>query len=552
MSEVPLGCAPDGSLGAPLGATSLDDETIWSLSGARVDAPFPDAEAFCSASLLDLLRAGATHDPAAIALVNEAASLRYDEMLRLANRVACVVAGLVPPNRSIACLLPRTPQAMAGLLGCLLSGRLCMVMDPAHPIQRQEAVLLDAAPYALLLAEPVPFPFAGPVLLLRDALAVPVDEGDWVPDWNPDAPFVVYFTFGSSGRPKGIVLSARSVFYRALEIVHRGKLTPADCLFAPDIHVAGSGLSILIGVLAQGARVLLTDIAREGAGAVLRLIQRETVTCAVIHPPMMRLLFQLERAPLAFSALRYLRMGASGLSRMELASWRALLPSDCMIWHNYASTEALFLAAWCPPADDPGHEATVAVGMLQPSHDYALLAEDGSPVACGEPGELVLRTRYVALGEWVGGRMVPGRMPPVPGCPGWRFYRTGDVLRVQPDGYLRMLGRADRQVKINGIRVEPAEIEAIIRAQPGVSDAVVVAESTSAGVTLHGLVEAANTDRTALIAALRKRLAAALPMALRPSRLTVLDRLPMLPSGKIDLAALSRITQSHTNNLPNE
>ena len=82
-------------------------------------------------------------------------------------------------------------------------------------------------------------------------------------------------------------------------------------------------------------------------------------------------------------------------------------------WHTYASTEALFVASWQVPPDDRGPEATVAVGMPQPNHDYALLDEADRPVAPGDPGELVLRSRYLALGEWRQGHVVPGRLLPV-------------------------------------------------------------------------------------------------------------------------------------------
>jgi acyl-coenzyme A synthetase/AMP-(fatty) acid ligase len=107
-------------------------------------------------------------------------------------------------------------------------------------------------------------------------------------------------------------------------------------------------------------------------------------------------------------------------------------------------------------------------------------------------------------------------MSPVPGRPGWRTFHTGDLLRVQPNGMVRVTGRADRQVKINGVGVEPGEIEAILRAEPGVTDAAVVARTTPEGVTLHDFVAAADVDQSALVAALRQRLAVALPMALRP------------------------------------
>ncbi len=517
-----------------------DDGDAWCLPGARVAPPIPGAEAFSTSPLLTHLRAAAAADPKATALVGQSNSIQYGDMLRLAQNTAHAVANLAPPGRPVACLLPCTPEGITGLLGCLISGRLCLVLDPAMPPERLAALLADAVPAVILAAAPLKHPPAAPVLMLDTVLAS--SDADWRmgPDWNPDSPLAVHFTSGSSGRPKGIVLSSRSVLYRALDTNTAWGLTSADRVFCPSMPFAGSGLACLLGALSRGARVVLADLATEGAGAVLRLLEWEAVTCAMIQPPALRLLSSLERARTSFRALRALRSGASALTRADIAAWRLLLPPGCEILHTYASTEALIIAQWTLPADDRGPETTVAAGLRQALHEYALVGEDGRPAPPGEPGELVLRSRYLALGEWREGRLVPGAMRPVPGRSGWRFFRTGDLMLVQPDGMLRVLGRADRQVKINGVRVEPAEIEAVLRAEPAVTDAVVVARTVSGSVTLHGFVAATVEDRLELIRALRQRLSAALPMALRPADLTVLDRLPALPSGKIDLNALSR------------
>jgi acyl-coenzyme A synthetase/AMP-(fatty) acid ligase len=104
---------------------------------------------------------------------------------------------------------------------------------------------------------------------------------------------------------------------------------------------------------------------------------------------------------------------------------------------------------------------------------------------------------------------------------------------------LRRLGRADRHVKINGVRIEPSEIEAVLCADPRVTEAAVVARANADTVTLHGFVVTTEPDAPALVAALRRRLAAGLPSASRTSRLIVLDRLPTVPGGKVDLGALS-------------
>jgi acyl-coenzyme A synthetase/AMP-(fatty) acid ligase len=522
---------------------ALTDEAIWNQTGALVGAPLPDAEAFSVTPLLAVLQAGAAYDPDAVAMVSRTASLSYRDMLRLALNAARAVGSVVEPGQPVACLLPSTPEGTAALLGCLIAGRLCMVLDPLNPPDRLAAVLADAQPALLLLADPRPYQHPAPVMMLHEAVAD--QDRDWHADaeWDPDAPFAIYFTSGSSGRPKGIVLSARSMLYRALENAESFGLGPRDRMFVNDAHVSASGLAMLIGALARGARLALSQISTDGAGAALRLIESEAVTCLSIPPPAMRVFGQLERTKSAFRTARVIRIAAAALYHTDIVTWRRLLPSDCEVVHTYASTEALIIAISTVHQSGATDIGTVPGGTLRPTHDYAVLGEDGRPVSPGEPGELVVRSRYLALGEWQDGRVVQGRMPPVPGRQGWRYFRTGDTVIVQPDGQLRILGRVDRQIKVNANRVEPAEIEAVLRTEPGVTDAAVVATSGFGEVSLHGFVVAIGADSAGLIRSLRQRLAAALPAPSRPSHLTVLDCLPTLPSGKVDFASLSRIAQ---------
>ena len=138
--------------------------------------------------------------------------------------------------------------------------------------------------------------------------------------------------------------------------------------------------------------------------------------------------------------------------------------------------------------------------------------------------------RQMALGEWEDGRIVPGRMRPDPADARRRIFATGDIMRVEAGGRLRFVARADRQVKVNGVRVEPAEIEAVLRAAPGVREAVVL--------EIEGALVGFVAGPPGIEAALAARLRAALPPALRPRRLVVLAGIPMLASGKPDLMAL--------------
>ena len=458
------------------------------------------------------------------------------DLLNLTCRVADAIASRVPPGQAVATLLPRTPEATAGLLGCMVSGRPCIILDPAEVPDRLALLIADAAPALLLHAGTAPrFPDLE-TLALETALANPrrTPLGASSEVWDPDAPFAVQFTSGSTGRPKAIVISARGVLFRALVNLEHFHLTATDRL-AP---IASMGQSGLLAPLAVGAALVLTDLKAEGAGAVLRRMEREAVTICSISPPIMRMLRALQAAPRAFSTMRILRSGGVAMTPADVAAWREILPAGCTIDSAYASTEAPMTAYWSIPASHQLTEPTIPAGHPQPGVDYALLEDDGSRAAPGAVGELVIRSPYLALGEWRAGRLVTDRFPTSPDRPGWREMRTGDVARIGDDGLLRVVGRVDRMIKINGVRVEPAEIEAVIHGEPGVIDVAVIAAASDGETILHAFVVAPDAGAD-IIPSLRRRFAAALPSSLRPARITLLDRLPTLPNGKTDRAALA-------------
>jgi len=214
-----------------------------------------------------------------------------------------------------------------------------------------------------------------------------------------------------------------------------------------------------------------------------------------------------------------------------------------LILHRYASTEGGVVSMLPIPADDP-RTGALPSGFAAPGLDISILDETGTPVADGAAGELVLRGRYLALGEWRDGGLVAGRLRPDPADPARRIFPTGDVFRREPDGMLRFLSRLDRQVKINGVRVEPGEVEAVLRRHPGVSDAAVLAIEHDGAVSLRACVAAPEGDTPTLRAELSRLLADALVPAMRPAQILVLDRLPSLPGGKTDTQALRALADA--------
>ena len=302
---------------------------------------------------------------------------------------------------------------------------------------------------------------------------------------------------------------------------------------------SAGGLGTILGTLMAGATVIVPDPAKAGVNATLRQLEHARLTVLSIPAPVARTLSRPARARDAFAKVRAVRFGATFLARADVEAVTPSLPPDCALSHAYATTEITFIAKNEVDLGILGADPTIPAGRIADHCEFAILGPDGDATPSGRPGEIVVRGPYIALGEWVGGRLVPGRIRSVPGRPTWRAYRTGDLAIIRPDGMLSVLGRVDRQIKINGAIVQPAEIELLLKSDPDVMDAAVVCWVREDTVTVHGFVARAVAS-DGLSDRLHRLCERALPTTSRPSSIEIRDTLPKLAGGKTDIEALLR------------
>ncbi|MFC9259064.1 amino acid adenylation domain-containing protein [Streptomyces hydrogenans] len=482
-------------------------------------------------------QAARTPDAVAVA-VEDRPALTYRALDALADRIAARLAAEgVGPGDLVAVSAERSPELVAGLLGVLRTGAAYTPLEPDYPAERLAFLLADSDAPVLLTQRGLATPdgCTARVLLLDDpaewprARAVPAGP-------RPDDTAYLIYTSGSTGRPKGVPNSHRAIANRIQWMQEAYRIGPDDAVLQKT--PTGFDVSVweFFWPLTTGARIVLAKPGGQKDSGYLRdLVVSAGVTVAHFVPAMLTA-FLSEEGVERCTGLRRVVCSGEALPPDAARELTSRLPGLSLA-NLYGPTEAAVdVSAW----ECAGPMETVPIGLPIDNTRLYVLDERLRPVPPGAPGELHIGGTAVALGYHRRPGLTATRFVPDPyGPPGSRLYRTGDLARRRPDGTLEHLGRIDQQIKLRGLRIEPGETEAALRAQPGIADAAVVLREDRPGdKRLVGyLVAAAGTDEPDP-AALRATLRRSLPDHQVPTAFTVVPALPLTPNGKLDRRAL--------------
>jgi amino acid adenylation domain-containing protein len=515
-----------------------------------LDANGPQDVAFCpfdesrvERPIVETFADVAARHPDNIACEDIDSRFTYAQVWSAARRLAATIDAAVPPRSPVGVLLPNQASYAIAVLACLGAARPCVLIDRNHPQDRVGRIVHDAGLSAVVLRQAeIDEGYLLPAGVRALGLESSLEEGP-APPAMPAAPpaagaasFIVY-TSGSTGAPKGIVLSQRGVLHRAAELVNAVHLRPDDKVLSLASPGTIGGLQQIFEVMLSGACLVKLDLQRLGLGQILEAVARRRITMMFSTPSVWRSVARLEDAQAGLASLRCIQSSGDTLLRVDYALIRSVLPDGCHVLSVYGATEAPALLQWFV-AGPPEDEARVPAGYPLPGFDFVLLDEGGRPVGDGEEGELVIKSRFTSLGIWRGGQVLPEPFEFDPASPDARIYRTGDVVRRRADGLYVVLGRRDRQLKIRGNRVELAEIETALRRMPAVLGAAVLARAGQPEPLLLGFVVPRQPAGSSFLDDVRRRLAETLPAYMRPRALVAMDRLLLLPGRKIDEEAL--------------
>jgi len=442
------------------------------------------------------LEHSATKFPQKIALVFNRKRFTYAELETKANRLACsLIAGGILRGDRVAIYLENSVEAVVSIFAILKAGAVFLVMNPtAKPNKvsyilnncRAAALITDRAKLGTLSAAVAAATHLQSVwvagglppaesasskcridltTVLENAELSPVPPIKKCIDIDLAA---LIYTSGSTGRPKGVMLTHLNIVSAANSISTYLENEPNDVILSVLPLSFDYGLyQVLMAFKIGGTVVLERSFAYPYR--IIELLNEEHVTAFPIVPTISAVLLQLDLSAHRFPALRYITNTAAALPIGHIRRLRNLFP-NVKIFSMYGLTECKRVS-YLPP--DQIDIRPTSVGRAMPNEEVYIVDEIGQRVAFGIVGELVVRGSNVMKGYWDSQEETDKVLKPGP-LPGEKVLHTGDLFRMDEEGYLYFIGRQDDIIKTRGEKVSPREVEDVLHAMPGVAEAAII------------------------------------------------------------------------------
>jgi amino acid adenylation domain-containing protein len=489
----------------------------------------------------------AARSPESTAIVGDGNAVTYAELAQRSDHVAQYLRSLgIGEGERVGLYTLRSVDSIVAMLGILKAGAAFIPFDAAYPPALLKFVYEDCAPALMLVQKSLLEQWSGPPFWTGKSATIGTDiEGQFcasgamqwdLPAVGSEALAYIMYTSGSTGKPKGVRIPHRGVVRLVIDN------TFAD-MDASQVHLQLAPLAFdastfeIWGALLHGAKLAVVPTPHPSLDDIADAVTRHGVTTLWLTAGLFHLM--VDHRLDGLTSLRQLLAGGDVLSPPHVAKALQALP-ECQLINGYGPTEnTTFTCCYRIPRD---YAATgpVPIGSAIGHTEVYVLDESGRRVEDMQVGELYAGGRGVALGYLNRPDLTAERFLPDPYTTSGSalMYRTGDRVRRRPDGNLEFLGRFDRQVKINGKRVELDEIEAAIQRSGLVDDAAVTSPPVESGHRKVFAYVKSPRHAASVAAELRGFLKQQLPEHMLPAAIFVLGALPLSPTGKVDRAKL--------------
>jgi len=482
-----------------------------------------------------MFEAQARNHPDAPALVFGNERLTYADVNAQANRLAYYLQSAgVGVDARVGICIRRSPDMIVALLATMKAGGAYVPLDPEYPDERLAFMVADADLHVVLSEQQLAPRLAKwcdrvvSVDATRDAIAALPVQNPLSDVTGDDLAYVIY-TSGSTGRPKGVQITHRSVCNVADAALQLLPLLPSDRVLQFASLSFDASVCEMLMAWSSGAALCVGTREELLPGPPLASFMRDQKVSAVLLPPSALSMLSPDDIP----DVRTVCVCGEAFHADLVERWAP----GRGFFNLYGPTEStIFVTA----AECRNGRRRPEIGRPIRNSEAFVLDRHGEPVPIGVPGELYVGGAGLARGYLKRPELTAERFVrhPFNADLSARLYRTGDLVRFLPDGRLEFLGRVDQQVKVRGFRIELSEIESTLAEHPDLRDVVVLAREDRPGDKRLVAYVVGRSSEPPSAATLREFLKLRLPAYMLPSAFVALDRMPVLPSGKIDRLAL--------------
>ncbi|HYL99740.1 MAG TPA: amino acid adenylation domain-containing protein, partial [Blastocatellia bacterium] len=443
----------------------------------------------------------------------------------------------------IALIFDHGPEMISAVLGVLAAGKTYVPLDARYPNERLEYILEDSQASALVVdarnhTSAALLDHSRLPIIDVDSIALSTGSISLPPVSQISVAYILY-TSGSTGRPKGVVQSHRNVLHHITTYSKALRIGPEDRLSLLASYSFDAAVMDIFGALLNGATLCPMDIKSEGIETVPEWLTEQLITVYHSTPTVYRYLTGVLKDSISLQCVRLVVLGGEEVTRGDFEQYRTHFSEHCIFVNGLGPTESTLALQHFAARDREPIGDSVPVGHPVEGASVILHNAAGRQLAIYGAGEIVIRSPYIALGYWRNPNLTSEAFLPDPEHVGQREYRTGDIGRLLPDEGIEYVGRKDRQIKVRGFRVEPAEIEWVLSSHPKVQKAVVVhshGNLRNMGLISYILARETSEPTAAELAAFSRE---RLPDYMVPSAFHVVERFPLTPHGKIDRDALA-------------
>ncbi|MBM0277466.1 non-ribosomal peptide synthetase [Micromonospora tarensis] len=528
-------------------------DLVWDLTVSS-----SDGRSVARPQLIDGIIARAAERPFAHALVDGDRVLTYGELVTAAQGVAeCLLVAGIDPGEPVGVPAVREADSIIAMLGALFAGAAFVPFDPNDPPQRLAQMVQDVS-VRLCVADPDRYPRFASVGLT--CLSVRVTESPTASsaaephtvartgeatESDDELPAYVIHTSGTTGRAKGVAVPRRALDHFSRVSVAHFEMTPDDRALQFFSLAFDASIEDIFPPLLAGATIVLRD--NEMVLSVDRFLERcaqWSITVLMLPTAFWHeMVDAMARDSLALPpTVRLVTIGGEQVRAERVEKWRRLpVHPGVRLVNEYGPTETTVTVTTDelagPHAEPDAEEPTI--GRPLPGVVVRIVDDGGKDVPFGESGELLLGGPTVAIGYLGQPERTAERF--VTDADGGRFYRTGDRVRLRADGRLAFFGRMDRQLKVQGHRIEGAGVEQVLLSHPLVDDAVVDLDPASGLLVGYLILSAEAGDRDdEVLADIRRHANRQLPAYSVPHHLRRVAVFPRTDRDKVDVAALHR------------